>query len=195
MESAGRVRRRPIVGVIGSGDPDLTAPERLLPSAVGRWIAGARAHLLTGGGAGVMEAAAEGFCSVEHEGLSIGVLPAGRPRHLYPNRWVELPIVTHLRGEDPLGADSRNHINVLTCHALVAFPGRGGTRAELELALARRPPCPVIAAVAPGQSIGGLDAGALRALGVAVVEGPAERRIAEIAAYLQQALVVPRAED
>src|SRR5215470_15742198 len=140
MRKAGRPERLPIIGVIGAGDPDLAPELRLAAGEIGRWIARAGCHLLTGGGAGVMAAAAEGFCAVERRGLSVGILPAGRPARLYPNRWVELPIRTHLRGLDPRGPDSRNPINVLTCLALVALPGGQGTRAELELALARRPP-------------------------------------------------------
>jgi predicted Rossmann-fold nucleotide-binding protein len=50
---------------------------------------------------------------------------------------VELAIYTHLplsgeQGTDPL---SRNHINVLTPHALVVLPGSAGTASEASLAL------------------------------------------------------------
>ncbi len=52
----------------------------------------------------------------------------------YANRWVELPIRTHLGrdGDDPL---SRNHLNILTSDVVVALPGGAGTDSEIRLAL------------------------------------------------------------
>ena len=91
-----------------------------------------------------MRVAADAFVQVEgRRGISIGIVPGTvdggeyRPRSGYPNRGVELAIYTHLplsgeQGTDPL---SRNHINVLTPHALVALPGGAGTAAEAALAL------------------------------------------------------------
>ena len=60
-----------------------------------------------------------------------------RPKPGYPNPWVEIPIATHLplsgtQGQDDL---SRNHINVLSADAVVAFPGGPGTLSEVKLAL------------------------------------------------------------
>lgn len=167
MGDAGMPDRRRIVAVIGSGD-DLDVAAQGWPFEVGRWLAGAGVHLLTGGGAGVMEAASRGFCSVARDGLAIGVLPAGRPASRYPNRWVELPIATHLVGRDPMGADSRNHINVLSADAVVVFPGGAGTRAELELALARATPCPIVACLRDGETVGGLRRDEIAARGVAI---------------------------
>jgi uncharacterized protein (TIGR00725 family) len=68
-------------------------------------------------------------------GLAIGVLPSNRDG--YPNAWVEVPIATHLPLSGPDGEDlrSRNHINVLTCDAIVALPGGAGTLSEVRLAL------------------------------------------------------------
>jgi uncharacterized protein (TIGR00725 family) len=173
MKPAGEPDRRPIIAVIGSGDVLSDAQQRS-PREVGQWIAQAGFHLLTGGGAGVMEAVSAGFCSVPHDGCSIGIIPAGKPPSQYPNRWIEVPIRTHLKGANPRGPDSRNHINILTASAVIAFPGRGGTRAELELTLARKPPCPLIACLRPNESIGGLDCNAVRARGVTVVPSPDE---------------------
>ncbi|MCH7990809.1 MAG: molybdenum cofactor carrier protein, partial [Gemmatimonadetes bacterium] len=118
--------RLPIVGVLGSASS--FHEERA--SALGVGIAELGAHLLTGGGQGVMESVSRAFHRTPNrQGLVIGVIPcgvvAGRPKDGYPNEWVELPIHTHLplsgkRGTDPL---SRNHINVLSPHAIVAVPG------------------------------------------------------------------------
>lgn len=171
MGIAGKVERRRIVAVIGSGD-EISEAQRRFPIAVGRWIAQAGHHLLTGGGPGVMEAACEGFCSVSREGVAIGIIPAAKPPDKYPNRWVELAIRTHLRGVDPRGPDSRNHINIRTADAVVAFTGRGGTRAELELTLARRPKCPLVACLRASETIGRLDRQTLEALGVTVEDTP-----------------------
>ncbi|HEV7732386.1 MAG TPA: molybdenum cofactor carrier protein [Candidatus Binatia bacterium] len=163
------VRVRPVVTVIGSGSP-LSDAQAAWPFAVGRAIAEAGWHLLTGGGLGVMEATSRGFCSVPHDGLSIGVIPDGRASSAYPNRWIELPIMTHLRGDDPMGPDSRNHITVRSAHALVVFPGSGGTRAELEIALARGAPRTIVACVCDGETVGGLDRSELARRGLVVAE-------------------------
>ncbi|RKH37488.1 molybdenum cofactor carrier protein [Corallococcus sicarius] len=134
-------RQRRIIGVFGSGTESHEA--WVIPLA--RWIAEAGFDLLTGAGGGVMSAAAGAFVAVEgRRGASLGIIPGtvgadGRyqPRPGYPNTDIELPIYTHLplsgeQGTDPM---SRNHINVLTPHALVALPGGAGTAAEAALAL------------------------------------------------------------
>jgi uncharacterized protein (TIGR00725 family) len=132
------VRRLPIVAILGSGDADHGNAE--LAEAVGRLVAEMECHLLTGGGLGVMRDACCGFASVSRrQGVSIGVIPRSLaddgPKEGYPNPWVEIPILTHLSGRlGPDGADSRNAINVLTAHRILALPGRSGTRAEIRLA-------------------------------------------------------------
>jgi uncharacterized protein (TIGR00725 family) len=148
------LRKLPIIGVLGSGSP--ISPERAaLARQVGAMVARLDAHLLTGAGYGVMEAAAEGFVAVEpRRGLSIGIVPRdptgpinapnrtpdGRP---YPNPFVEIAVFTALppRVPDWRHAPCRNHVNVLTSHALVALPGADGTRNELEMAAEFGPGC------------------------------------------------------
>jgi predicted Rossmann-fold nucleotide-binding protein len=132
--------RREIIGVLGSG----TQEHRAWVEPLARWIAGRGFHLLTGAGGGVMRAAAEAFVAVEgRAGLSLGIVPGAvvdgvwSPKPGYPNPAVELPILTHLplsgaQGTEPM---SRNHLNVLTAHALVALPGGMGTVSEVVLAL------------------------------------------------------------
>jgi uncharacterized protein (TIGR00725 family) len=141
------LRRLPIVGVFGQGTP--LAPGRAaLARAVGALVAGLGAHLLTGGGYGVMEAAAEGFvATTPRRGLSIGIVPRepdgplDRPNsaldgRLYPNPFVEIAVMTPLppRVDNWQTAPARNHINVLTPHAIVALPGGVGTSNELDMA-------------------------------------------------------------
>src|SRR5579884_2445751 len=69
---------------------------------LGRWIAERGFNLLTGGGQGVMRSVAQGFCSVPHEGVSIGILAGRYENGVYmpsePNEFVEIPIFTQLWG-------------------------------------------------------------------------------------------------
>lgn len=145
MGALGTNRRLPIVGVMGSG----TNEHAGLAEPLGEALAEMGVHLLTGGGAGVMAAASRAFTSVaERAGLSLGVLPgvAGGERGAggcdasppgYPNRWVELEVRTHLgaRGGSGEAWDSRNHVNVLSSHVVVALPGGSGTASEVALAI------------------------------------------------------------
>lgn len=153
-------RRRPIVGVMGSGSDehdDLAAP-------LGRLLARMGVHLLTGGGPGVMSAVSRAFAAVpDRGGLVLGVLPgrvddSGRLTRKpgYPHPYLEVPIQTHLwhgPGEEA-GPTSRNHVNVLTSDAVVALPGSAGTASEVRMAV--RYGKPVIAYVPEGEAIPGL---------------------------------------
>jgi predicted Rossmann-fold nucleotide-binding protein len=138
----------PRIAVIGSG----THPHRERARALGAAVARLGAHVVTGGGGGVMAEVARGFVEVRPRlGLSVGILPAAapgegvadsgpgtRPPAGYPNPWVELPILSHLpaRGEEGRTPASRNHLVVLTGQIVVALPGSSGTLSEVELALA-----------------------------------------------------------
>ncbi len=137
------VSQLPIVGVMGSG----TSPFPHLAGPLGELIAVGGCHLLTGGGGGVMAEVSRAFTDfADRKGLSIGVIRSDGPpqrdettggrryRPVAVNSWVEVPIFTHL----PLSSEaweSRNHINVLTAHALVALPGGAGTLSEVRLRL------------------------------------------------------------
>lgn len=132
------------VGVIGSGQ---TAHDALARD-VGELLADLQVNLLTGGGRGVMEAVSRAFVQARRgRGVCVGIIPCSeadpsKPKDGYPNAFVELPIYTHLpysgeRGQDML---SRNHINVLSCMAIVALPGEAGTLAEVSLAVRYRTP-------------------------------------------------------
>src|SRR5262245_7490041 len=141
------LHRLPIVAVFGKGSA-LGDERAALAFEVGAMVARLGAHLLTGGGYGVMEAVAEGFTAVEpRAGLSIGIVPRrhdgpldapnrdgqGRP---YPNRFVEIPIMTPLppRAGNWRSHPARNHVNVFTADAIVALPGGAGTANELDMA-------------------------------------------------------------
>jgi len=128
------------IAVIGSGTDEHAA----LAAPVGRLLAQLGVNLLTGGGGGVMTSVSRAFVETPREaGVCIGIIPCrseserARPKEGYPNRFVELPIYTHLphsgaRGREDL---SRNHINVLSPAAIVALPGEEGTASEVSLAL------------------------------------------------------------
>ena len=141
------LRKLPIVGVFGQGSA-IPAERAELARAAGAMIARLGAHLLTGGGYGVMVAAAEGFTAVQpRAGLSIGIIPrhptggfdtfnSDAEGRNYPNSFVELAIRTPLpsRADDWRNVPARNHINVLTADAIIALPGQAGTRNELDMA-------------------------------------------------------------
>lgn len=144
------MRRRIIVGVIGSGRDR----HEELASPLGVWLGQHGYHLLTGGGQGVMASVSQAFSSVpDRKGAVIGIIPAQelcqdtgrasfRPKPGYPNEWVDIPVITHLpfsgtRGKETL---SRNHINILTPRVIIALPGGAGTISEIELALEYRKP-------------------------------------------------------
>ena len=81
-------------------------------------------------------------------GICLGIIPCSgthdrsTPKDGYPNEFVELPIYTHLPFSGRLGKDdlSRNHINVLSCSAIIALPGGEGTATEVALAMDYRKP-------------------------------------------------------
>lgn len=135
-----KIANIPIIGVMGSGRDKHIEKCTML----GKWIAESGYHLLTGGGGGVMSAVSRAFCEIPtRKGMSIGIIPGDfieeeyRALEGYPNPWIDIPIFTHLpfSGTQGTSAFSRNHINILTSHFLVALPGGEGTKSEIQLAL------------------------------------------------------------
>jgi len=145
------LRKLPIVAVFGQGSP-LAGERAELARAVGAMVARLGSHLLTGGGYGVMAAAAEGFVAVEpRAGLSIGIVPRGQDGpfdvpnrdpegRAYPNPFVEIAVMTPLppRAADWRHQPARNHVNIFTADAILALPGGPGTRNELDMTAAYR---------------------------------------------------------
>ena len=131
---------RHTVGVMGSGSDEHEEDSR----AVGELLAELGVNLLTGGGPGVMLAVSRAFTRHPgRRGIAIGIIPCASeddrmtPKPGYPNEFVELPIFTHLPHSGLQGTHdlSRNHINVLSCSAIIALPGGDGTASEVSLAL------------------------------------------------------------
>jgi len=131
---------RATVGVIGSGTDEHDEHAR----PVGEALAELGVNLLTGGGPGVMRSVSRAFTRSSYpRGICIGIIPCASqsdratPKPGYPNEFVELAIHTHLPYSGERGTDdlSRNHINVLSCTAIVALPGEAGTVSEVSLAV------------------------------------------------------------
>jgi uncharacterized protein (TIGR00725 family) len=134
---------------MGSGALEIPAGLERRAADLGALVARLGCHLLTGGGTGVMAAAARSFVAVAgRRGLSIGVLPADpatvadeaatpAPPPGYPNPWIEVAIATHLPRDGVRGTEttSRNRVNVLSSTAVVALDGGPGTASEVTLAL------------------------------------------------------------
>jgi len=133
------------IGVMGSGSNGHAD----LAEQIGRLLAKLEVNLLTGAGGGVMTSVSDAYISSPRVcGICIGVVPCTNkdhretPKNGYPNKFVELPIFTHLpysgkKGQDDL---SRNHINILSSTAIIVLPGGDGTASEVELAVKYQKP-------------------------------------------------------
>jgi uncharacterized protein (TIGR00725 family) len=158
------VQRLKIIGVMASHT--LAEGQEDFAVSLGLLIARLGCDLLTGGGTGAMEVVCEAFTGVtERRGRCIGIIP-GRAsvqsgvyerKANYPNRYVEIPICTHLdkSGAEGLLLRSRNHINALTSDGVVILEGREGTLSEAYLAVRYRKPA--IAFLADPGKMPGLD--------------------------------------
>lgn len=136
----------PIIGVMGSHN----TPWNELATPVGELLADRGCHLLTGAGGGVMTSVAKAFTQEKNRaGLSIGIIPTiekdgifYRNTGEFTNPYIEIPIVTPLDTKAQSGSMpySRNHVNILTSHAVIILPGSVGTRHETELSIALKKP-------------------------------------------------------
>ena len=161
------------VGVMGSGSDELDDLARPL----GQLLARLHVNLLTGAGGGVMTSVSRAFTeSPRARGICIGILPCAsideraKPKDGYPNRFVELPIRTHLPYSGNLGRHdlSRNHINVLSSDAIVALPGGSGTASEVALAVKYRKP--IVVFTTSEALVSNFDPSVPRVLDIADVE-------------------------
>jgi len=150
------------VAIAGSGQRVEDPLFADLARGAGRIVAEHGCNLITGGGLGVMELVAEGFCKTPNRvGKSIGILPGTMsksavpalgmtgqlsitPKADYPNLFVEVPIYTHLPGDDPKSPTSRNYLNARSASVFIALQGGKGTQAELEIALSLKTPVIVL---------------------------------------------------
>lgn len=117
----------PIVGVIGTSQASST--EWDIAKNLGKEIASRGWILVTGGLAGVMEAASEG--AHEARGVVVGIVPGPSTRDA--NRYVTIPIATNM-------GHARNVIIAHTADILIAVGGGEGTLAEIAIARKLRKP-------------------------------------------------------
>lgn len=119
------VPRRPQIAVLGAHAPS----ERLARESerLGRLLVDAGCRVITGGLAGVMEAASKGAASSSKRqgGDVIGLLPGLDPAAANP--WVEIVIPTGL-------SLARNVLCVSSADAVIACGGRAGTLSEIAMA-------------------------------------------------------------
>jgi uncharacterized protein (TIGR00725 family) len=114
--------RTPYIAVVGPGEA--SADELASAEQIGAGLAELGAVVVTGGLAGVMEAACRGARS--RRGRTLGILP-GNDRDA-ANGWVEIAVATGM-------GELRNGLVVRASDALVAVGGGHGTLSEVALAL------------------------------------------------------------
>jgi uncharacterized protein (TIGR00725 family) len=110
------------ISVIGAGEPPIEAIP--LAEEVGRELARRGVVLITGGLAGIMEAACRG--AKEAGGLTVGILPGSDPSDANP--YVDIPICTGI-------GYARNIVVVRSGRAAIAIAGAYGTLSEIAHAL------------------------------------------------------------
>ncbi len=121
------------IGVIGSGGDASSEAMLAAAEAIGLAIARHGATLVTGGRAGVMEAASRGARS--GGGLTVGILPSARRGDANPH--VMLAIPTGL-------GSARALTLVRSCDAIIVVGGGAGTLVEVGLAYLESKPIVVV---------------------------------------------------
>ena len=116
------MKKKFLVSVIGGHDCDDRTAK--LAEEIGEIIAEEGAVLITGGLAGIMEAASRGAKS--KGGLVLGIIPGEDKGDA--NDYVDIPITTGM-------GYSRNILVAGTADIIVALPGKYGTLSEIALAL------------------------------------------------------------
>jgi uncharacterized protein (TIGR00725 family) len=143
--------RRPIIGVMGSGEN--SSPSLAQARELGRLLAQQGWIVLTGGRPeGVMEAASAGAKEVPGS-LTLGVLPGAKGG---AGAHVDIAIFTGM-------GEARNAVNVLTSDVVVACGIEGpGTVSEIALALKAEKPVILLGATPAARELfGGIRGGGL----------------------------------
>jgi uncharacterized protein (TIGR00725 family) len=164
-------RRRPVLAVFGSSEPDTLEPAE----SVGREIANRGATLLTGG--------MRPGCETVKERAIRGAESAGGHA-----RWVGVPGTEAAEGDAvrtdtslvvPLGyGDRRNCVEAFMCDAAIAFRGRHGTVSEVAFCLAFGRPVVLVGFGPGGTQFPVEDDAAARARYVREARGPVPAPVA-----------------
>ena len=142
-------QRRPVIGVIGDGQPG--SERERLAAEVGAELARAGVHLVCGGLGGCMAGASRGYKEADGPGICLGILPGTSRKEANP--WVDLAI--------PTGVNSaQGALVAMAVDAAIVLGGGGGTLSEVGLLL--RDGKPVVALDRTGgaaELVGGRDLG------------------------------------
>jgi len=147
-------QRRPVIGVIGDGQPG--SERERMAAEVGAALARAGVHLVCGGLGGCMEGASRGYKEANGAGICLGLLPGTSRSEANP--WVDLAI--------PTGVNSaQGALVAMAVDAAIVLGGGGGTLSEVGLLL--RDGKPVVALDRTGgaaELVGGHQLGRVRVL-------------------------------
>ena len=117
-------QRRPVIGVIGDGQPG--SQRERLAAEVGAALARAGVHLVCGGLGGCMAGASRGYKEADGPGICLGILPGTSRSEANP--WVDLAI--------PTGVNSaQGALGAWAVAAAIVLGGGGGTLSEVGLLL------------------------------------------------------------
>ena len=117
-------QRRPVIGVIGDGQPG--SERERMAAEVGAELAAAGVHLVCGGLGGCMAGASRGYKQANGAGICLGILPGSSRKEA--NLWVDLAI--------PTGVNSaQGALVAMAVDAAIVLGGGGGTLSEVGLLL------------------------------------------------------------
>jgi len=117
-------QRRPVIGVIGDGQPG--SERERMAAEVGAALARAGVHLVCGGLGGCMAGASRGYKEANGAGICLGILPGTSRKEANP--WVDLAI--------PTGVNSaQGALVTMAVDAAIVLGGGGGTLSEVGLLL------------------------------------------------------------
>ena len=121
-------KKRPLVAVVGDACLDENCEKYQIAEQLGAALITERYRLVTGGLAGVMEAASKGaFQSPKHQdGDVIAILPGTDPNQA--NQYADIRIAT--------GFDTARNLIIANSDAVIAVGGGGGTLSEMAVAWA-----------------------------------------------------------
>jgi uncharacterized protein (TIGR00725 family) len=154
-------QRRPVIGVIGDGQPG--SDRERLAADVGAELARAGVHLVCGGLGGCMAGASRGYKQANGEGICLGLLPGTSREEANP--WVDLAI--------PTGVNSaQGALVAMAVDGAIVLGGGGGTLSEVGLLL--RDGKPVVALDGTGGAAGLVGGQHLGKVSVRLAHTPGE---------------------